>query len=153
MKLYLQSGNVHFFDKQFNEIQSVKELQGEITDLRLSHSENYLAASDNKKFINVWNFDEEDKLKQYTDNFCFHSSKIYQMSFSQDDTMLVSSSLDRNCILWDLNTKKKVKIYEGVDHEVVITTAFVENSSFLAGGHNCTIQEIKIQGYLFLFKT
>ena len=87
---------------------------------------------------------DDNKLKLLTDNFCYHSSKIYQLSFSLDDTMLISSSLDRNCILWNVEKKSKVKVYECLDHEVVLTCGFVDNKGFIAGGHNCTLTYIQI---------
>jgi len=86
----------------------------------------------------LWNF-LDGKLKLVTDNFCYHQSKIYQIAFSQDDSMIVSGSLDRNVILWDVAKKSKVKIFENIDNEVVITCAFIDNKSFIAGGHNCTL--------------
>jgi len=66
------------------------------------------------------------------------------MAFSQDDSLLVSGGLDRNVILWNTQKKSKVKVYEGMDIEVVLTCAFVENKAFVIGGHDCTLNLVNI---------
>ncbi len=71
-----------------------------------------------------------------------HKAKIYDISWSEDDKFLVSGSLDRNVILWDVPSNKKLKIYPDMDYEVVLTVAFAGNNSVYCGGHSCSLYRI-----------
>lgn len=84
------------------------------------------------------------KIKLYTDDFEHHKAKVYDISWSSNDEKLTSCSLDRNVILWDVATKKKVKIYPDLDNEVVLTVAFFENSAIYCGGHSCSLYRINL---------
>jgi len=136
-----RDGILHIFDETFNFVQKMNLHQSEITCLKLSNNGNLLATGDNQKFVKVLKVATKEL---YTDDYEYHKAKIYDLSWSDNDEKLCSGSLDRNVILWDIATKKKVKIYPDLDNEVVLTVAFFGNSSIFCGGHCCSLVKINL---------
>jgi len=136
-----RDGNLHIFDCSFKLLKKMNLSQQELSCLKLSNNEKYLATGDNNKYIKILDTHTKDI---YTDDYVHHKSKVYEISWSENDEKLVSGSLDRCVILWDLATKKKVKTYQDLDYEVVLTVCFGGNSTILCGGHSCSVIKINI---------
>jgi len=137
-----RDGHLHIFDNTFKLVKKMTQYhQSEISCLKLSNSGHMLASGDNQKYIKVM---KSSTKELYTDDYEYHKAKIYDMSWSDNDEKLVSGALDRNVILWDIATKKKVKTYPEMDNEVVLTVAFFGNSSVYCSGHSCSISKINI---------
>jgi WD40 repeat protein len=101
-----------------------------------------VASGDNTKSVFVWNSETKDIV---IDRFVFHSSKVYDIDWSQDNTKLISCSLDRSVILWSITEKSKMKVFPEMDNEVVYTLCFVnEDKEFVCGGHSCSLKRIII---------
>jgi len=101
-----RDGNLHILDCSFKVLKKMNLSQQELSCLKLSHNEKYLAVGDNNKYIKILDTHTKDI---YTDDFVHHRSKVYEISWSENDEKLVSGSLDRCVILWDLATKKEIK--------------------------------------------
>ena len=89
----------------------------------------------------MWSLDEK---KVICDRFVFHSAKVFDIKWTNDDNYLISGSLDRSCILWDLSKKLKVHVWSNVDNEVINSIAIINDKEFVCGGHSCTVNKISI---------
>lgn len=61
-------------------------------------------------FILSCNF-SGNKLEEYT-ILSFHKSDIWSLDFSPDSKYLVSSSADSKIVIWNINLKEKIKVFE-----------------------------------------
>jgi WD40 repeat protein len=111
--------------------------KSEVTCIKLSHDGNFVASGDSTKNVFIW----KSSTKEIVNNrFVFHSAKVFEIDWSSDDTNLVSASLDRSVIVWDLPSKSKVKVFSDVDVEVVTAVTFVNDKEFICGGHSCGLR-------------
>ncbi len=104
-----------------------------VSSIKTSHDCKTVASADVTKNIYLW----DASSKEITNNrFVFHSSKVYEMDWSSDDKMLISGSLDMSVIVWDVETKERIREIPKADIEVVLTIKFVNDKQFICGGHS-----------------
>jgi WD40 repeat protein len=66
------------------------------------------------------------------------------LDWSPDDNLLVSGSLDRSVIVWNVPEQSRAKVLPDVDYEVVLTVGFVNQKEFFCGGHSCALIRFSI---------
>jgi WD40 repeat protein len=105
-----------------------------VTVIKLSHNGKTVASADNIKNIFLWDPISKGVL---CNRFVFHSSKVFDLDWSSDDNLLISGSLDRSVIVWNVPEKSRAKVLSDVDYEVVLAVGFVNEKEFIVGGHSC----------------
>jgi len=53
------------------------------------------------------------------------TSSITSVAFSNDEKQIVTSSLDNKAVLWDIDTGKRVQVYDGHDRGSIVTSVAV----------------------------
>jgi WD40 repeat protein len=141
-ELYIgaDDGHIHIYDLSLNFIGKNKFHMGEVTVIKISHNEKLVASGDNVKFIYVWNAETKEVV---CDRFSYHSSKVFDIDWSQDDNSLISGSLDKSVILWNVANNTKTETFSETDIEVVKVSKFISDSEFVCGGHCCAIRKYK----------
>lgn len=105
-----------------------------------SHDGKLVASGDSAKYIRIWMADTREI---YTDEFIYHSSKIYSLCWSKDDRLLVSTALDNGAYLWNVQDKHLVRRFLVVDIDIATCCVFYDDTnSFVIGGHNCSPKRI-----------
>jgi WD40 repeat protein len=115
---------------------------GEVSVVKVSHSGTIVASGDTTKNIYLW----DSSTKEIVNNrFVFHSAKVFDIAWSNDDLALVSSSLDCSVILWNVPEKSRTKVLSDVDIDAVLAVSFVnDDKQFLFAGHSCGIRKFGI---------
>lgn len=86
-----------------------------------------------------------DSKELYAENFHFHTSRVYSVSWNKSDTILVSTGLDNQAIAWDVKEKKRILNFPVLDSDLALTSCFYgEERVFVVGGHNCSPRVIPI---------
>lgn len=102
------------FEKQTGKM--IKTFLGHETSIyktAMSHSSNVIASGDFTGIIKIWSPDGS--------NLCTlegHDQPISALEFNENDTHLISASLDGKIIIWDVKTGAKLKEYVNADHAV-----------------------------------
>lgn len=135
-------GYIYTYDLSLNFLSKYKFHLGEVCIIRLSHNGKLVASGDNMKYIYVWNSATKEI---ECDRFTYHSSKVFDISWSSDDSSLISASLDKSVILWNLSTKTKKNVYSELDIEVVKASKFINDVEFVCGGHSCSVTRVLTQ--------
>lgn len=105
---------VNMYEKQTG--RKIKTFLGHTTSIyrtAISHSSDIIASGDFTGLIKLWSQDGS--------NLCTlegHDKPITDLAFNQNDTELISSSLDGNVIIWDLKTSDKLKVFPNANHGV-----------------------------------
>ena len=109
----------------------------------MSYSGDLVASSDTNKQIILWSASDYSVIAE---NFHFHTSRVYSLSFNRLETHLVSSSLDNEAMVWDLKEKKRIKTFPTVDYRIGMTTTFlgVDGNEFAVAGSSCSPRIIPI---------
>lgn len=121
---------MHIYDYELNLTKSEEIFGQAIYDIKASNSGKLIAICDTTKVINIWDVEE---MKVYASQFVFHQGKVFDLAWNEDDSRLLSCSLDRSMILWDIPGKQKIMKYDGVDKESCFSNAFVENGFVVSG--------------------
>ena len=104
--------------------------------IKVSNNGKMIALSDSRKFIYV--VDVETKVI-CIQNFVYHNSKIFDLSWNEDDSLLFSCSLDRSAIVWNIEKKEKMVQYHNVDKEICYSITWVKGNTFAVGGAMATV--------------
>ena len=80
--------------------------------IKLSPDGKLIASGDNQRVILVY---EADTKKVVCDRFGFHTGSIFDLDWSGDSKFLASASLDGSVMLWEIETKKRLKNYPNFD--------------------------------------
>ncbi len=111
--------------------------------IRVSHSGKSLALADSQKSIYMMNAETKQMINE---NFVYHNGKIFDLSFNQNDSILLSCSLDRSVFLWDLEKKTKIIRYELIDKESCNSATWLKDNCFAVGGSSGVVNKFKYQG-------
>ena len=125
-----KKGNLNIFDFELNLISTHSIFSEPISFIKASNEGKLVAFSDNSKVINIWNMEE---MNIYTSQFVFHLGRVFDMAWNDNDSKLVSCSLDRSCIIWDIPGKQKINRIEGVDRDLCYSNTFVEEDVVISG--------------------
>lgn len=68
-------------------------------------------------------------------NMTYHSSAVVDVDWSDDSKYMLTCSLDKNLIVWDLAAGKRVKT-DMAHHLGVSTCAFIDSETFVSGGED-----------------
>jgi len=94
-------------DGKLKEVKVIDAIQSSIiTRVRFSPCGKLLACGDSQKTIKV--LDSSDWSVKYTD--LLHISSVSDLCFTSDSKYLLSCSLDKDAIVWDLENKKELKV-------------------------------------------
>lgn len=132
---------MYIYDQEFKLTSKVNHHMNEITRIKLSNNKTLIATADNKKNILVLNAATKEI---EIDRFLFHSSKVFDLTWSFDDSYLASASLDKSIILWSVKDKNKVKTYEEMDGEVVTSVCFTGENNLTCGGYSCVLKRFNL---------
>lgn len=109
--------------------------------IKVSNAGKLIAVSDNNR--NLYVLDSVSK-QILVHNFTYHCGKIYDLSFNNDDSMLISCSLDRSTFLWNVPNKEKVSKWDLVDKEGCFSATWTGDSSFCIAGATGIISKFSI---------
>ena len=138
-----KKGNIHIFDMTFNEKSYHNIHFGEYQVMKLSPDGKLVASGDNQRVILVYKSDSHDVV---CDRFGFHTGSIFDLDWSADGKFLVSSSLDGNVMIWELESKKRVKNYANFDNNQINGVRFTnDNKDVVCAGYSCNLKEIVFQ--------
>ena len=138
-----KKGNIHIFDLTFNEKSYHNIHFGEYQVMKLSPDGKLVASGDNQRVILVYKSDSHDVV---CDRFGFHTGSIFDLDWSADGKFLVSSSLDGNVMIWELESKKRVKNYANFDNNQINGVRFLnDNKDVVCAGYSCNLKEIAFQ--------
>ena len=125
-----KKGNMHIYDYELNSVSSTSIFSQAIYDIKASNSGKLIAICDNTKVINIWDIEE---MKVYASQFVFHQGRVYDMAWNEDDSRLISCSLDRSVIVWDIPGKQKLLKHESVDKESCFSNTFIDGGYAVSG--------------------
>lgn len=125
-----KKGNMHIYDYDLNLVSTTEIFGQAIYDIRASNNGKLIAVCDNTKVINIWDVEE---MKVYASQFVFHQGRVFDLAWNEDDTRLLSCSLDRSVILWDIPGKQKINKHESVDKESCYSNSFVDGGYVVSG--------------------
>ncbi len=97
--------------------------------------------ADNFKFIYVIDAEKKEAIIK---NFVYHNGKIFDIEWNEDDSKLLSCSLDRSTILWDVTNKSKIKKYDLVDKESCNSITWLNNNGFAVAGSSGVVFKFNI---------
>ena len=137
-----KKGKLHILDMNFEQ-KSVMEMHfGEFASMRLSPDGKTIASGDSQKYIKVW--DAESK-KIVNDRCGYHSSKIFDLNWSENSQFLISGSLDESVMLWKMENRTRFKNYPCIDGDQINSAVIInENNDFICGGYSCTIEKVTL---------
>ena len=135
-------GKLHILDMNLEQ-KSVMEMHfGEFASMRLSPDGKTIASGDSQKYIKVW--DAESK-KIVNDRCGYHSSKIFDLNWSENSQFLISGSLDESVMLWKMENRTRFKNYPCIDGDQINSAVIInENNDFICGGYSCTIEKVTL---------
>jgi len=108
--------------------------------LKISNSGKILALADSVKFIYMMNAETKEMINK---NFVNHNGKIFDLSFNQYDSILLSCSLDRSAFLWDIEKKIKLIRFESIDKESCNSASWLKDNNFAVGGSTGIINKFR----------
>jgi WD repeat-containing protein 1 (actin-interacting protein 1) len=115
--------------------------KGNITRMRFSPDGKLLAVGDSNREIVV--YDSSDFSVVY-DGLVYHTSTVTDLDWSSDSKYLLSSSLDKCAIVWDLAGKQNIK---NICHfNSVKSVAFIDDNTFVTASDDYCL---KTWGYSF----
>lgn len=79
-------------------------LSGEVWEIRFSHDGSKLAACGSKEQVIIWDTRSFSVLHTFSD----HENGVGNISWSPDDTMLVTCSQDKHACLWDVTVSSAI---------------------------------------------
>ena len=142
-----KKGKLHIFNsedlKPINNNNTLELHTGEITVLKLSPDQKLIASGDNLKYIKIWNAETKEIVNDRCD---FHSAKIYDLNWSNDNNYLISCSLDYNVIIWKMDNKSKFKEFINVEGDQINSVVFIskDKCDFVCGGNVGSIRKFII---------
>jgi WD40 repeat protein len=114
-----------------------------VSTIKSSNSGKIVASADYNKAIVLWDSTTKEVISEA---FVFHITRVYSLSWSSDDSLLVSTALDNSAIVWDVLAKKRVRTFAVIDADISLTSSFyINDESFVVGGHNCSPRVISIK--------
>ncbi len=136
-------GVLHVLDMEFKEKGKFTIHLGEYSCIKLSPDNKMIASGNNQTQIKIYDAASKDITN---DRFGYHSSKIFDLDWTSDSKFLISCSLDYTVMIWDIETKKRVKNYQSIDGAQQNSVKFVnDNKDFVCAGNNCTVHEVKFE--------
>lgn len=128
-------GDIHFFNFELEYLTHVNfHFSYGVSSISTSHKQNLVVSSDYNKHIFCWNAVDKSIV---SDKLHFHTSRVYGLAWSYDDSMLVSTSLDNIAIVWDMNTFSRINTFPVLDQKLALTCCFYGNErKIIVGGHN-----------------
>lgn len=135
-----KKGNLHIYDYELNFVSTHEILLEPVSFIKASNEGKLVAFSDTIKVIHVWNMEE---MKPYTTQFGNHLGRVYDMAWNEDDSRLVSCSLDRSCIVWDIPSRQKLIRFENVDRDSCYSNTFLDGDVVVSGSMG-TIYKYKL---------
>ena len=138
-----KKGKLHVFDMNLKEKGSYSIHFGEYQVIKLSPDGKLVASGDNQRVILVY---EAGSNKIVCDRFGFHTGSIFDLDWTSDSKFLASAGLDGNVMLWDIETKKRLRNYPNFDNNQINGVRFVnDNKDVVCAGHSCNLKEILFQ--------
>ena len=136
-------GNLHIFEPISLKEKGSKNIHyGEYSCIKLSPDNKLIASGDNVHFILIYDAVTKEIINDRCD---FHNSKVFDLDWSPDSKTLVSVSLDNNAMLWDMDSKKRLKNFVGVDLDILYACKFIgEGKEFICGGESCVLNKINV---------
>ena len=147
----METINKEYSDEQYNKDldMNLKEKGsysihfGEYQVIKLSPDGKLVASGDNQRVILVY---EAGSNKIVCDRFGFHTGSIFDLDWTSDSKFLASAGLDGNVMLWDIETKKRLRNYPNFDNNQINGVRFVnDNKDVVCAGHSCNLKEILFQ--------
>ncbi|GMM29246.1 Hir1 protein [Martiniozyma asiatica (nom. inval.)] len=109
-------GKITLYDKDSKrELASMSRHDGAITCVKFSHNGRYLASGSDDKLVLIWEKDlEKSTLLNYphwivVKRLSAHDNDVQDIDWSPDDSLLISTSLDRSIIIWSTGKFEKIK--------------------------------------------
>ncbi len=107
-----KKGKLHIFGMDLKEKEKKDIHYGEYQVIKLSPDGKLIASGDNQRTILIY---EADTKNVICDRFGFHTGSIFDLDWTTDSKFLASASLDCNVMIWELETKKRLKNYPNFD--------------------------------------
>ena len=138
-----KKGTIHIYDMTLKEKTTHKIHFGEYQVMKLSPDAKYVASGDNQRIILVYKAGSHEVI---CDRFGFHTGSIFDLDWSSDGQFLASASLDGNVMIWELESKKRVKNYANFDNNQINGVRFLnDNKDVVCAGYSCNLNEILFQ--------
>ena len=138
-----KKGTIHIYDITLKEKTTHKIHFGEYQVMKLSPDAKYVASGDNQRIILVYKAGSHEVI---CDRFGFHTGSIFDLDWSSDGQFLVSAGLDGNVMIWELESKKRVKNYPNFDNNQINGVRFLnDNKDVVCAGYSCNLKEIAFQ--------
>ena len=125
-----KKGNLHIYDNELNLVSTTSIFSQAIYDIKVSNNGKFIAVCDTTKVINIWDVEE---MKVYASQFVFHQGRVFDLAWNDDDSRLLSCSLDRSVIIWDIPGKQKLNKHESVDKESCFSNTFIDGGYVVSG--------------------
>lgn len=136
-------GVLHVLDMEFKEKSKVNIHQGEFSVIKVSPDNKLIASGNNQNHILV--YDAATK-EMKCDRFGFHTAKIFDLDWTTDCKYLISCSLDYAVMIWELETRKRLKNYQSIDGAAQNAVKFLnDEKDFVCAGACCTVHQIKFE--------
>ena len=136
-------GKLHVLDMEFKEKSCPSIHYGEYQVIKLSPDGKLIASGDNQRIILVY---EAGSKKVVCDRFGYHTGSIFDLDWSGDSKFLASASLDGSAMIWEVETKKRLKNYPNFDGNQINGIRFInDNKDVVCAGQSCNLKEIPFQ--------
>ena len=142
----LETGKIQLFHNETQVLlQSTAESSAAIEILKFSENIKLIAAGFNDFVIKVWNIDIRMSLKH---TFNYHSGSIRGLAFVRDNRYLVSGSLDKKIIMFDMKADSAPYYFELFESEVLCfrTSPAADKLFFSQDMNKFMIWEIPVLG-------
>lgn len=109
--------------------------EGSIESICVSPSRNFIATGGEDRIIRIWN-KSGTLLKELKD---FHTSRIWSLTFSEDEKTIISAGGDFKIVWWDIATSNITYVGEGHTNLIFSIHSFKGNK-IISGGADQTIR-------------
>lgn len=124
---------VYSFDgDDITQVGVLDQHRGKISRVRYSPDGTMIAVGDGNREIIVW---DQATLKEKYTGLVYHTSNITDLSWSKSNNYLVSSSVDKSLIVWNLAAGKRT-IADCAHLQGVNAVAFVDDNTVLSVGQD-----------------
>lgn len=119
------SEKLDFIEQKFNILAGHKDT---VTCLDYSYSRLFIASGSFDGTIKLWNI--KRNIIEFTLNSTFGS--VWSLIFTNNDTYLISGMMEKNIVVWDLNTRTIFKILS--QHDGCVNALAISANTFLISG-------------------
>jgi len=131
--------HIHIFSVSSDKLTEVDQLKwhrAPVNVVKYAPNGTQIASSDStSRVVGIWDLKSKTLIQDRWQN---HSAKVNSIDWASDSQSLITGSLDSNIILWKVNDPTKPDIYNKAHFGGVFGVAFVDDTTFVSTGNDCT---------------